>query len=93
MSGARETSREPRTSVASLLAAFAPQQPQGVVLLRRQIVALEQLFLDHVQAIVGAPQVQKRFLFERVEPVRVAIGCGMFMRPCYLNGRDVVQTP
>jgi hypothetical protein len=43
------------------------QQPEGVVLLRRQPPAAEQLVLEGAQAVVGAPQVQEGFLLRRVE--------------------------
>ena len=65
---------------------FAAQQPQRVVLLRREVVALEQLFLDQVQAIVGSPQVEKSLLFERIEVARMAGGLfGGHIHACHAN--------
>lgn len=46
---------------------FAAQQAQRVVLLRRQIVAAEQVILQGAKAVVGAPQAEERLLFQGIE--------------------------
>lgn len=46
---------------------FAAEQAEGVVLLRRQVVPGEQFVLERPQAIISPPEVEERFLFERVE--------------------------
>src|SRR5262245_66001479 len=46
---------------------FGSQQPQNVVLLRREIVLREQFFFELAKAIVGAPQVEEHLLGQRVE--------------------------
>jgi len=43
------------------------QQPQGVVLLRREAYLGKGFVFDAFKPIVGAPQVEKRFLLERIE--------------------------
>ena len=49
---------------------LAAEQPQAVVLLRRQVVAGEEFFLRRPQAVVCAPQVEPGFLLEGVEVAR-----------------------
>ena len=39
-----------------------PKQPEGIVLLSRQLKSREQLLFQSFEAIVGSPQVQKSFL-------------------------------
>jgi hypothetical protein len=53
------------------------QQAQGVVLLRREIVLLEQLLFERLEAVVGPPEVEVGFLFRRVEAFsrRLRGGC------------------
>ena len=56
MSGARETEPGGQGQRGQFAVALAAQQPQGVVLLRRQVVAAEQLLFEHVQPVVRAPR-------------------------------------
>jgi hypothetical protein len=44
------------------------EQAQGVVLLRGQPDAGEELVLQHPQPVIGAPQIEERFLLGRIEP-------------------------
>ena len=74
MSGALETNRAAKASVASLCPPSPRNSRSGVVLLRSERVALEQLLFHQVQPVVGAPEVEKRFLFERVEAARAVGG-------------------
>ncbi len=46
------------------------QQPEQVVLLRRQVEARERLILQGPQPVIRPPQVQKGFLLRRIEPQR-----------------------
>jgi hypothetical protein len=43
-------------------------------LLGRKVVTTEKRVFDRLQAIIGAPEVQKSLLFERVEPVGLGAG-------------------
>src|SRR5262249_28484685 len=47
------------------------QQPQGVVLLRRQVILAEDLFFQGAQAVIGAPQTEEDFLLQRIEAARL----------------------
>lgn len=47
------------------------EQSQRVVLLGREIVLLEQPFLDRLEAVIGAPQEKIGLLFRRVETLAV----------------------
>jgi len=46
-----------------------PQQPKGVVLLRREPEPGEQFILNGLQEVVRPPQVEKCFLLRRIEPL------------------------
>ena len=50
-----------------LLRMSAAQEPQGVVLLRRQVMLAEEFVLEGAQAVIGAPEVEEHFLLQRVE--------------------------
>src|SRR5437763_10175177 len=49
------------------LRVFAAQQPQCVVLLRREIIPAEEFVFQNAQAVVGAPEVEEDLLLEGVE--------------------------
>ena len=50
------------------------EQTQCVVLLRCQFELPEQFVFQLSQAVVGSPQVQENFLFQRIEPRGAAVG-------------------
>lgn len=53
-----------------------PQQSQHVVLLRREIESAKQIVFECAQPIVGPPEIQVDFLFQRVEPAMGQCGYG-----------------
>jgi hypothetical protein len=58
-----------------------PQQTKQVVLLWREIETSEQLVFEPAQAIVRPPEIQERFLFERVEALASDVGGGDRHKP------------
>ena len=70
--GARD---EPAGQVqrADLVRVVAGQQPQGVVLLRRQVVAAEQFFFQGAQPVVGPPQAEEDLLLQRIKTMALRV--------------------